>query len=797
MTTVQKILVVLTICWCFLGAVFGQETVVVGQVFDKATHTALPLVSVYFEGADFYTQTDKEGYFLIKNRGKEDKLVFSLIGYHKKYQKIKPGSNVGVNIELEEKQNILEQILVLPTGNPANELMKKVRQRRTKNNIILPYHIDEENVVFLTQQKNRGKNNKLFVALSQGHVTSKDSALLIPLYMRKNLYQQEHKTKKLVQENRFETSTGAVQLVEHLLKGMDEDINFYHNAIPIMGKNIISPLATVGNTFYRYYLTDSTVTKAGKTYTVNFRTRNPKNLAFDGTLWIDSTTLALRKIEVRLPSTANINYLHRLRITHTYQPSKGYFIPQKKQKTWYLTYHLLKDSLNQSPELLVNSQSNFILPNDKWVEKIDSFAGTDYSQKELEEKMHKLQTTPLYKVANYIADAVFTGYLNAGYVDIGKMVNIMRLTDIEGFRVGLPIKTNEQLWKNFSIGGYGAYGFRDKKWKYGAEMQWRLPINRGKTTLGAFYADDYRRPDYDYNDYIWQNNPLETGDENIVSTLLSFTSKKYLNKRKEFSLVLKNKWHQDLQSTITYRDITYFANEYMPMVQSLNGLEFNQFRQQNVSLTTRWSWDERAITDHFQEIYLPSPHPIVYATADVGSYRLSGRENGQYVRLTGSVYQQRQFLLGDWRYMMEMGAIFGAVPYPLLHRFHGQQGGAFSLYEFAMMNHNEFVADRYVTAMGEVRLNGLLFNNLPIVRNLNLRELFGVKFAYGGLHSKHTTMLDLPTFSTSLVRPYAEVIVGVTNLLRVISIQSIWRLTDRKKQGVIPWGIRFSVVIDF
>lgn len=791
----KKILITLLFLLSMAG-VWGQETVVVGQVFDKNEATPLPFVSIYFEGADFYTESDEEGYFLIKNRGKEEELVFSLIGYHKKKIKVAYGSSVGLQVKMEERQNLLQDILVRPTANFADELMRKVRQHKVKNNLKATRHIQQENVVFLTQEKNRWTNNKLFAALSDDAVSSQDSALLTPLYMTKTLYSEKDGTKELVSENSFETTPTALLLVERLLNGMNEEVNFYHNAIPIMGKNMISPLASIGNSFYRYYLTDSTTTQEGKNYTIAFRTKNPKNLAFNGTLWIDSASLALTKIVAQLPPAANLNYIHRLRIAHTYRYAKGYFVPQNKQKTWYLTYQILKDSLNKTPELLVNSHTDIALSGDSWVQSTDSFAGTPYSQEQLQKQMVELQMTPLYKVANYIADAAFTGYLDAGYVDIGKMVNVMRLTEIEGFRVGLPLRTNERLWKDFSIGGYGGYGFRDRAWKYGAEMQWRLPINGGKTTLGGFYLHDYRRLDYDYNDYVWQNNPLETGDENIVSTIFSFTSKKYLSKREEWSLVCKNRWRNGLQNYLTYRDVTYFANEYMPLVQSETNKHFSTFRQQNISLTTRLSWNERIVTDHFQDIYLPSAYPVLYGTVDAGRYHLENGVSNSYIRLTGNISQQRQFLLGEWRYSMELGGVLGAVPYPLLRMFYAQQGGAYSRYEFAMMNHNEFIADRYATVMGEVRFNGLLFNYLPLIKHLNLRELLGIKLAYGTLRSEHASLLDMPTSFTSFSQPYAEAIVGFTNLLGIISVQSIWRLTERHKIGVTPWGIRVSLLVD-
>jgi hypothetical protein len=45
----------------------------------------------------------------------------------------------------------------------------------------------------------------------------------------------------------------------------------------------------------------------------------------------------------------------------------------------------------------------------------------------------------------------------------------MAFNDYEGFRLGGGLRTSHRVSEHFSIGGYGAYGFRDKAWKYGGD----------------------------------------------------------------------------------------------------------------------------------------------------------------------------------------------------------------------------------------------------------------------------------------------------------------------------------------
>ena len=66
----KKIFVFLVVifAWTFSGLqVLAQETVVVGQVFNKFDRSPMESVSVYFKGSNIHTQTNEEGYFLIRN----------------------------------------------------------------------------------------------------------------------------------------------------------------------------------------------------------------------------------------------------------------------------------------------------------------------------------------------------------------------------------------------------------------------------------------------------------------------------------------------------------------------------------------------------------------------------------------------------------------------------------------------------------------------------------------------------------------------------------------------------------
>ena len=792
----SKRILLFGVAFLFLSTgTLAQETVVVGQVLDKYDKSPISTVDIYFKNSNRAVQSNDDGYFLIRNNGPETTLIFTIVGYKPYELKLKRGDNVGVQIELEEKKNILDEVLVLPGINPANDLMRKVRLMRKQNDVKLPGGSVEQSAVFLTKNDTRWQNNKLWENLKTGNLSQSDSALMVPLYMDVSEYNFKGETKQQKSKNTYNTPETAENLIVQLLNGLDNRINFYDNSVSLLNKSLISPLANIGNAYYRYYLTDSIQSENGKQYEIHFYSRNPANLAFNGTMHIDSATLALTYMAASLPRQANLNFIHNLSIVQKFRFAANHWIPDNQQSTWYMTYDLLKDNLGTKPELLVNRKTVYASGNDEFVLQPDSFAGNKYSEEAINDRLAALQQTPLYKTARFIADAALTGYLKAGKIDIGKISTILRLTDVEGLRIGLPFRTNEDLWKNLMIGGYGAYGFCDKKWKYGAEMQWKIPTT-SSFMLGVKYINDFRRTDYDYTDFIWRENPLITGIHDIVSTLFSLKKGNSLHKVEEFSAFASRDITPDIEAYLTVQNKKIYSSETFPFAGDGQQVEYPTFHQQSASLTGRFSFNERYLDEHFQRIYLKNNHPVIYGTVEMGNYKF-GTNKGNYMRFIASIQQTGRFPVGEWRYLIEAGKITGNVPYPILKNIRGKSGSAYGRYQFTLMNTNEYMADTYATLQSEVITNGIIFNNIPLVKKLNLREIAGLKIAGGSLSEHHTLLMNLPPSTSGLIKPYSEVSVGFTNLFGAISVQYTRRLTDTDKPATRKSSIGLSLMFSF
>jgi hypothetical protein len=779
------------------GAVRGEETVVVGQVLSGEDKTPIASVNVRFKNFGKGTQTNEEGYFMIRNRGYQTTLLFTAVGYRPYEIKIKRGKSVGIQVELESDDVMLQEIMVMQNNDSALDWIKRVRQHKKQNDYSkltkLTTLSSEQILILLSKINQRKVNKKIYEQLQKGALQTADSSLTIPLYMTENRYQQIGSEKKLMQKNSFCSPKISENSIAKLLAELNNSINFYENTITLFGKSFISPLSNTGSLYYNFYLIDSLITPTGKQYEIRFRTKNAKNLAFNGQVWIDSTTLAITEIDAELPQKANINYIHHLHITQKFEAIPNHIWRRTNESmSINMNFALLADSLHPKPEIMLKRSAQFHY-TDSVFEQPEKFANGNYSQDTLELKMSELNKTPAMRTAKWVAELIIAGYIPVGKIDIGQFSQITSLNDQEGLRITLPVRTNEHLWKNICLGGSVGYALKNEAFKYSGLAQYRL-LGEKKRMFGFSYTNDYRRVDYNFNALVFRGYPLIDHGEELSSAVLAFKLPSKVSLLNEYTFSFFNDWNRDIESTFYVRSNRLFANPTLPMGKGL--FNYRTLQQQSGVITTRFSFDERTSEDHLHRSYIRNYKPIFFATFEYGKYQL-GSNTGNYGKIIATIKQNKKLDIGLLNYTLETGALMGSVPYPLLQIPPGSETYGYGLYHYNMMNYMEFAADRYLNFHGELVMNGLILNQIPLIKNLNLREMFSYNFAYGSLRDSHRNLLDYPVQLQPLTDPYREVGIGVTNILRLFSIQSMWRLSNLNKNGVVPWGIRGSLNIRF
>lgn len=792
----KYILLLSVVIFAFASILVAQETMAVGQILDSQDKSPIANVNVFFKNTVIGVRSDNQGFFMVRTAGNETTLLFTCVGYKTKEIKLQKGKSVGMQVELQQENTVLSEIFVVPGANPAIPLMNRVRAARDKNNILKnradDIHFTNQSVAFLGNVNKRNVGQKLFETLSASSLQTQDSTLLIPVFLTETSGNAAKDNSTENKKNTYKANEETIEYVSGLFNRLDTKYSFYNNYINILGLSFVSPVAYGSGTYYNFYLTDSTNTNAEKKYSIRFKSKNLKNQAFNGQMLIDSASAAILSVTAELPLQSNVNFVQQLKLTQVFD-SVSPFAPKRNETYIRLNQNIIKDTTFVHPALFLKKTVHFTPVNDAF-EQTDNFAQTGLSKEDIETKITTLNSVPLYKTAKYIANVLVTGYIPINFIDIGKIQQLARVNNVEGFRMTLPVKTNEKLLKNASLGGYIGYGCGNKEFQYSGSAEYLFPF-KNRNLIRFSYTKDYRRTDYNYNNFLITERPLLSADDDISNTIFSFNSTTKLSLRKELEAQLNNEWSRDLETFLTFRRNELYAAPATPMQKS--GINFNSVYQSSLQFTARLSFNERVYDRHTQRIYIQNTLPVVYLSLS-GGESVTPLSTAYFGRMNLSVKQQYPFAFGSINYLFNASWQWGNVPYVLLDYPAGNEGGGYSFYRFNLMNYMEYAADRFAGLHTEIITNGILFNHIPLVNKLNLREVVSFKTSYGSLNSNHTNLMDLPASGIyTYNKPYAEAGIGITNILGIFMVQSVWRLTDLNHPGVSPWALKAAVRVTF
>ena len=123
---------------------------------------------------------------------------------------------------------------------------------------------------------------------------------------------------------------------------------------------------------------------------------------------------------------------------------------------------------------------------------------------------------------------------------------------------------------------------------------------------------------------------------------------------------------------------------------------------------------------------------------------------------------------------------------------------------YSLMNAMEFMNDEYFSWDVTYFLNGWLFNRIPLLKKLKWREIVSCRGLYGHLSDKNNPELSDGLFAFPIAdtramgkTPYVEVGVGIENIVKVLRLDYVWRLTYRDSPGIDKSGLRISLHMTF
>nr|WP_255749849.1 DUF5686 and carboxypeptidase-like regulatory domain-containing protein [Pontibacter liquoris] len=800
-----------------------------GKVTDALTGEALPFVSIYIKNTSIGTSTDINGAFNIKLTTVPDSLTASYVGYQPKAMAVKKGVAVQeLNFALGTSAKQLQEVVIRPGENPAWRIMRQVVAHKSANDKrkLTAYQYEaytkmQFDVDNLGQKKGKGVLGAAITSLvdSQLYVAGEGGKKMLPFFMSESLsdyyYNREpRKYKEIIKASKV-TGIGLQDgsLVSQVIGSSYQDYNFYQNWVSVLQKDFISPIADGWKAYYTYDLEDSLYVGDDWCYQLKIAQKRPQDLAFNGTIWVTADAYALRKIDVTVSKSANINFVEGIHLTQELQPvGAGAWLPSKTSA------HIKIVGLTKSrPGILANVSTSYreVVVNqpqraaffDKPLELLASAQGKQeafweqhrhdslsVADQQVYTTIDAIRATPRVAHFTNLVTVLGTGYKKFGKVSWGPWPYTYAFNNVEGHRLQLGGKTNFDFSDKWELSGYAAYGTQDQKTKYAARARYILSRKRW-SEVGVSHSEDLQQVGL-MSDKL-QNSPFFMGFSRFG------TLRHPISIKASSAYLQRDVWRGVTQRlSVSNRHFDPQYNFAYVAQQGEQPTLAKSFTTTELSFMTRVANNEVFVHNENERISLGNGNwPVFEMKYTVGLNNALGATLN-YQRLDLGVDQEFPMgRLGNTVYHLEAGKIFSPVPYPLLEVHTGNETPFYYDATFNLMNYFEFASDTYASLHYEQYFEGLLFNRLPLIKKLKWRVLASSNILYGHLSEENRALLSpvglngtpQDSFKSLGNTPYVEVGYGVENIFRFLRVDAFHRLTYRDEPGAKKFGVKVSV----
>jgi hypothetical protein len=804
---------------------WAQPTAVSGTITDQDTGRPIPYVSVVFKDTQIGTLTDTLGFFQVSSNEKVNTLLFSAVGYISKSIKVVPATKNELSVNLKSDLIKISEVEIRPDDGPVRRIMKEMIDRKKQNNPAKysrysyrkytkwEYHLNNVGEKMI-QSKVFRNNQSLFK-------TNTDSSRYLPIYFSEQLVYNEVQKNPSRQKSTVlaDKTSGVGVLDDYEISGytsaLDMEVNFYDNYINLFTQNFVSPLADNGWFYYKYFLADSTVQNGRKEYRIHFIPRRAGDKVFKGFLTTDTKNYSLIEIDGTLATTSYLNFLKDMRLKSSYQfvnDSVPFFRrnqidavfnyvplknnPSKKPISLFFTQSAVIDSVTvNQPEDVRLTMGNGRYETIKLPDAKDR--NSDYwAAHRLEElNPHEIQISntidsvsqiKAVKFADNIARMSMTGYYDLGKWEFGPYTNVINTNKVEGLHLFAGARTSSEISTRYMLWGGLGYGFRNKKINGIAGFGYKFPtIHRQLVKIS--YDDKIVRAGENEKILFLYENALSPTENNLISQIFKRDELDELFREQKLAAAYEYEWYPGLMNKISANYTRHFAPEFYPYLRG--GAPVDHVSAYEVSVDTRFSWQEKVIDDKFLRVYMATDYPIIHIALGGGQVFYSGKENF-YGRIFSTVEQYLKVGQTAFNYALEGGMYFGKLPYTMLDIPRGNETFGYYSYDFNMLNFMEYVHDKYLHAYLEYHLNGFVFNRLPLLKRIGLREVFSAKTMIGSLSDKHRQIVEYPLSITRMSNPYVELGAGVENIFRLFRVEAVWRVTPKSTLGAPSFGLR-------
>lgn len=737
----------------------------------------------------------------------------------------------------------LQEILVSPDNkpysnknNPAVDLVNKIRsdQKKGEPRLAENYSYDQYDKItmgLLDVSDELLRNHEALKVYIDSTYDGKRRMLKVLLSERvsTNIYSGNGKEHKEIERGR--SSHGVNEMfdvgnIEEVLNDLLREVDIYDNDIKLMNHRFPSPLSAGGNLHYRYFIADTLDVEGIRCVQLTFIPRNPSDFVFSGNIFaeVGDSTGFIRKVTMKVPRTVNLNFVDNLQLEQTYEKDsvgKRHKVADrinldiclmKETQSFHagrisrydnfsneIRSDLLKDYRTAAPFVEIGN------PDHSRGDLLTYMRGDDLSRAEFNMPtfMDRLRKYPVFYWGEKALVVLVTGYIKTGRrsrFDIGPINTLLSTNPVEKVRFRIGGTTTANLSPHIFASGYVAYGTHDRKWKYKAELEY------------SFYRKKYHRNEFPVNsirathmfdlDMIGQHYDF-TNPDNVFLSLKRkkdmLVTYRHLTKL-EYTLELNN----HLSFSAWAQHIRQDASPWLPFITG-EGRIVPYYRRSTIGTSFRYAPGEKIFLEKDSRTPINRDAPVVCFRQEWGP---KGMRGCHYVICKTELSAWKRFWLstfGQVDLLIKGGVVWSQVPYPELLWQNANLSYTIQPESYSLLNPMEFAMDRFVSADVTYWGNGVIFNRVPVIKKIGLREVVDFKYLWGGLSRRNN-----PEHNPSLFRfpedadvrimdstPYMEISFGIDNIFKILRVDYVWRLSYLDTPGIDRGGLRVALHFNF
>lgn len=795
------------------------QTKIRGTIYDEKTSEPVPFATISFKNSNTGTVTNYDGEFFLETNKKYDTLIINCIAYVSDTISVKIGIYQVINLRLKQESYNIDEIIILPGENPAHRILRNVIKNKRNNDPARFFSYSYEQYTKLRADINnidpRIKDDKfmknfsiVFEGLDTSSVTGKTYMPLLLLETLSDFYYQKFPRNKKEDIKAINSSGIKNASVTRFSGQMYLEMNFYENYIDVFDKQFVSPISFNSLMVYKYYLIDSAFVDNTWCYHITYKPKRKNEYTFFGDFWVADTTFALKSISANMSKTANIEFIESMYINHGFNlVNDSIWFPTTEQLfidfnisgrtagffgRKYVSRKDVKINIDFPPKTFSKVQSREIALADDVFDNDTTFWNENRHSKLTvkEQAIHTMvdsvENTPAFKKVENFVYLISTGYLDVGKFEIGPYYYIYSKNLIEGNRFRIGGRTSNDFSKKIELSGHLAFGLKDQKLKYGAQVLYKLKAKQW-TMLKLYYQNDMVQLGLSAGAF---------GSDNIFSSALSTTLNDKLLPVQDFEVGIERDIFKGLTTNLYFSHRDIFPTDSLPFID-FNNIEREKLSVSELSLNVHFGYNEETLGGNFNRLVAGSLYPIFEVALTHGIVDFWDGEY-KYDKITLGMKHYMIFgPFGKLNYYVEAGKIFGKVPYPILKLHEGNQSYFSDIYAFNMMNYYEFASDKYASIFVEHHFQGLFLNKVPLLRRMHFREVIFTKAVIGSLSDENRLEFAFPGGLSDVSKPYIEAGLGIENIFKFIRVDGIWRLTHIENPETKQFGIRVGMQVNF